>query len=136
MAKSPDYQALLLDIQPRPIRSKQALARAYKLIDQLMSKSNRSAAESDMLELLSMLVEEYESREHPTPGVSPQDMLAHLIESRGINNATVARDTEIPRSTFSDILAGRRGISKANVTRLADYFDVPPSVFLEGVENE
>lgn len=129
MTKSQDYNALLLDVQPRPIRTQRALAKAYKLIDQLMS-TDRSAAESDMLELLSMLVEEFESRDHPTPNISPAEMLSHLIAERGVAKAEVARETAIPRSTFTDILAGRRGISKANVSRLASYFDVSPSVFL------
>ena len=131
MANELNYFALLQNVQPRPIRTKKALERAYRLIDQLMSKE-RTSAESDMLELLSMLVEQFESREHPTPHVPPAEMLAHLIVERGVTNAAVARETHIPRSTFTDILAGRRSISKANVSRLASYFGVSPSVFLEG----
>lgn len=130
MASEQNYDKLLQAMQPRPIRTKNALADAYRKIDQLMSK-DRTPAESDMLELLSDLVERYESETHPTPHVPPAAMLAHLMEERGLTNAAVARDTEIPRSTFTDILSGRRSISKGNVTRLASYFNVPPSFFLE-----
>ena len=65
--KAPSYADLLVEIQPRPIGSKAALEKSYKLIDKLMSKPALSRAESEMLELLSMLVEQYESRHHPTP---------------------------------------------------------------------
>jgi HTH-type transcriptional regulator/antitoxin HigA len=77
-----------------------------------------------------MLVEQYESREHPTPQVSANEMLAHLIESRGITNATLAAETQIPRSTITEILVGRRNISIGNVRKFARYFRLPPSVFI------
>ena len=128
--KATNYADLLIEIEPRPIRSKAALERTYKLIDKLMSRPQLSRAESEMLELLSMLVEQYESREHPTPQVSASDMLEHLIESRGITNAALAAETNIPRSTVTDILAGRRRISLGNVRKFADYFHVPASVFV------
>ena len=128
--KAPSYADLLVEIQPRPIGSKAALEKSYKLIDKLMSKPALSRAESEMLELLSMLVEQYESRHHPTPQVSATDMLEHLIESRGITNAALAAETNIPRSTVTDILAGRRRISLGNVDKFAKFFRVPHSVFV------
>ena len=126
----PSYADLLVQIEPRPIGSKAALEKSYKLIDQLMSKPALTRAESEMLELLSLLVEQYESREHPTPQVSAADMLEHLIESRGITNATLAAETSVPRSIVTDILAGRRRISLGNVRKFANYFRVDPSVFV------
>lgn len=128
--RAPSYTDLLAKHKPRPIGSKEALERTYRLIDKLMSKPTLSRADSEMLELLSMLVEQYESREHPTPHVSSADMLEHLIESRGITNATLAAEVQIPRSTITDILAGRRRISIGNVRKFADYFRVPPSAFI------
>ena len=80
--KAPSYADLLVQIEPRPIGSKAALDRTYRLIDKLMSKPELSRAESEMLELLSMLVEQYESREHPTPHVSSAGMLEHLSHRR------------------------------------------------------
>ncbi len=135
--KTPSYADLLVEIEPRPVRSKAALERSYKLIDRLMSKPEFSRAESEMLEMLSMLVEQYESREHPTPRVSAAEMLEHLIEARGITNATLAAETNIPRSTITDILAGRRRISIGNVRKFSGYFRVPPSIFIsQEAENE
>ena len=125
------YEELLQQMKPRPIRSASGLDRTYKLIDQLMSERKLSRSQSEMLELLSMLVEQYESREHPTPKVSPKELLAHLLEVRGMTGAEVSRQTGIARSTVSQILNGRRRISTKNVTRLAKYFDVAPRVFLD-----
>ena len=66
---------MLLEFEPRPINSQSALARTYKLIDRLMSTPRLTRSQSEMLEMLSMLVEQYESREHPTPNVSAAEML-------------------------------------------------------------
>jgi len=128
--RTPSYVELLVEIEPRPIRSKKGLERTDKLIDKLMNRPELSRAENEMLELLSMLVEQYESREHPTPHVSAAEMLEHLIESRGITNAALAAETNTPRSIVTDILAGRRRISLGNVRKFADYFRVPASVFV------
>lgn len=128
--RAPSYAELLIEIEPRPIASKAALAKTYKRIDKLMSKPALSRAESEMLELLSMLVEQYESREHPTPRVTAAEMLEHLIESRGISYATLAAETNISRSIITDILAGRRRISLGNVRKFADYFRIPPGAFV------
>ncbi len=130
--KTPSYADLLVLIEPRPIGSKAALEKTYRLIDKLMSKPELNRAESQMLELLSMLVEQYESREHPTPEVSAADLLAHLLESRAITKAKLAIDTNIPRSTITEILAGRRQISLGNVRKLANFFRLPSSVFVFG----
>jgi hypothetical protein len=48
--QGPNYKDLLVNIQPRPIGSKAALARTYKLIDKLMSRPDLNRAESEMLE--------------------------------------------------------------------------------------
>jgi antitoxin component HigA of HigAB toxin-antitoxin module len=51
-------------------------------------------------------------------------------ESKEVTKAEVARATGIPRSTITNVVSGRRQISKENVTRLAKYFHVDPSVLL------
>ena len=53
------------------------------------------------------LVAQYESTEHSIHDASPAEMLAFLLDARGVSNAAVARETGIPRSVITDILAGR-----------------------------
>ena len=128
------YQSLLLDFTPRPISTKAQYKRVMRQIDRLMKKRRLGRAEEDLLGLLSTLVVQYESRTYPAPKVSPGEMLAHLIEARGVAKAQVARETGIAQSTITNAINGTRGISKANVTRLAAYFHVSPTAFIEGAE--
>ena len=71
------YQTLLQEFVPRPIASARAYQRAMKQIDRLFRKAERSRAEDDLLELLAMLVEQYEIRQgYAVPVLSPRDRLA------------------------------------------------------------
>jgi plasmid maintenance system antidote protein VapI len=45
----------------------------------------------------------------------------------------LARSTGIPRSTITNVVSGRRQISKENASKLAAYFHVDASVFLPEV---
>lgn len=102
-----------------------------KQIDGLIREDKRSRAEDDLLELLATLVEQYEVRQgYAVPGLSPRDRLAGLIEARQMTQAELSRGSYVPRTTINEILAGRRGISKANARRLANYFGVPTDEFI------
>ena len=130
MSTLTSYQSLLLDYEPRPIRSEGAYRKALRHLEKLL-RPHPSRAESELVEVLATLIEQYESREHPTPKSAPHDMLAHLMEARGMTQAAVARTTGIPRSTLSAALAGRRKLSTANIAALSVYFHVSPSAFME-----
>ena len=128
------YQELLVDYIPRPISSGTQYRRVMKQIDSLMKRRRRTRAEEDLLELLSTVVVQYETKVHPAPHVSPAEMLAHLIEVHGVTKAQVARDIGIAQSTLTNVICGRRGISKANAGKLARYFHVAPTAFIESAE--
>jgi HTH-type transcriptional regulator / antitoxin HigA len=134
MSTITEYQSLLLDFIPRPIHADAEYHRAMRQIDRLMKLQKLSQAESELLELLATLVEEYESHEHPTPKASQADLLAHLIDAKGVSQAEVARETGLAASVITNVLKGRRGISQANIVRLARYFHVSPAAFMENAD--
>ena len=96
-----------------------------------MSRPHLSPSHSQMVELLSLLIEQYEALEYPTPESSPAELLEHLLEAGAITGARLARDTGIPRSVITNILAGRRGISKSVALKLAGYFGVSLNVLIQ-----
>ena len=127
------YDELLVQFRPRPIGSEQQYRRVMRQIEELMRKRNPTRAEDDLLELLATLAARYEERHFPAPDVSPGEILAHLIEVRGISKAEVARATGIARQTITNIISGARGISATNRLKLASFFHVSPQLFIAGL---
>lgn len=125
------YPDLLRQAQPQIINDEKSHSRALSTIESLMKKSRLTAAEEKLLDLLAKLVNDYEEIVFPTPRVSPLRMLKHLIEAREISQAELSRQIGIARSTISEVLKGKRNLSTENAFRLAEYFHVEPSLFLE-----
>ena len=123
------YESLLLEYKPRPIRTAAEHARMLKHIERLM-RPNLGRAESELVELLATLIEQYESTSYASPHASPLVRLAELLAAREISQARLSRATGIGTATISSILAGRRGISKANAVKLASFFGVSAAEFI------
>ncbi len=85
--------------------------------------------------LIAPFPEHVARRKEVSSEITRQQKLAGVVlgtDSRPLSShkAEVARATGIPRSTITNVLSGRRQISKENVIRLAAYFHVDPGVFL------
>jgi HTH-type transcriptional regulator/antitoxin HigA len=126
------YFELVKAFPLRPIRSDGELERATAVIDSLVDREALDLDESDYLDVLSDLVEKYERAHHPVPPVADAELLRHLIESRETTQAQVAQGAGIAESTVSEILSGRRKLSRSHIEALARFFHVSPAVFLGG----
>jgi HTH-type transcriptional regulator/antitoxin HigA len=129
------YDALLLEYRPRPIRTLREHRRALEQVEELIRQQgpHPPRAEGELIAVLSTLIESYEVDQFPRRKPSPAETLAHLIDAKQVTKAEVARATGIPRSTITNVLSGRRQISKDNVSKLARYFCVDPRVFFPEV---
>jgi HTH-type transcriptional regulator / antitoxin HigA len=52
------------------------------------------------------------------------------MEANGVTQAQVSRDTRIPKSSISEVLAGKKPLSRQIIRKLANYFKVDASVLL------
>ena len=95
----------------------------------MLFRSELNQDEQDYLDVLSDLVERYESEHHPIAPVSDAEMLRHLIEAKGVSQVEVAREAGIAESTISEVLAGKRPLTRAHIGKLCRYFHVGPGVF-------
>ncbi len=123
------YQSLLVEFVPRPIRSEREHRRALRQIERLMT-APPGREKGELIDLWATLIEQYEAAEFPTPKNSPRELLSHYLETRGLTRAALARQTGIPRSVITNVLSGRRDISKADARRLAKFFRVPVGAFI------
>lgn len=74
----------------------------------------------------------YETREFPVPPVSPERVLAFLMEQRDMRQAQVAELLGITQSNVSRLLTGQAKFSLETIQKLAEHFRVSPTVFLAG----
>lgn len=123
------YSVLLQKAAPRPITSEAEHQRLVRILLELDESDNLSAEEEALAELLTILIEDYETKHHPLPNVSPHQSLQALMEERGFKHKDVWPVLG-NKGVTTEILAGRRSISKAQARRLADFFHVPIDLFL------
>ena len=125
-----EYFELVRRFPLRPIRSEQELDKATLVIDELIAQEQRSPGADDYLDVLSDLVEKYESEHHPIPDADPVETLQVLIEDRKTNQRTVALGSGMHVSTMSEILSGGRQMNLDHMRKLAVFFNVDIAVFL------
>ena len=125
----PNYLALVRAFPLRPIRTERELDRAIRVVDQLLDRPTLGKDERDYLDVLSSLIEQFEESRHPISAAADADLLAHLLEARGVTQSEVARDTGIAESTVSAVLKGVRTLTRQHIAKLAMYFQVSPAAF-------
>ncbi len=98
----------------------------------LLSLDEREALspeEAALAEVLTLLIEDYEARHFRLPAVPPAEALRALMEDRGLRHKEIWPVLGNKGAT-TEILAGRRSISKPQAKRLAAYFRVPLELFV------
>jgi HTH-type transcriptional regulator/antitoxin HigA len=123
------YKELLLNYQPKLIRTEIENEKALAIVEELMHRKNRSPEENELYELLIFLIEKFE-REFYSPNTSnPHSMLLFLMEQQGIDNAEL--ENVLGSSEVVDRLVdGRQKISQEQAKILGSFFHVDPSVFI------
>jgi len=105
--------------------------RLLAIVESLLKKGeDQLAAEEDaLLELLTGLIHDFESRAYPIPKSDPHKMVAFLLEQRGLK-ASDLWPVVGSKGRVSEILAGKRAISKEQAKKLAAFFRVRVELFI------
>jgi HTH-type transcriptional regulator/antitoxin HigA len=124
------YARVLARVLPRVITTDEEHERMLTEVERLMDKGDHRTAEEDaVLELLVGLIKNYEEEHHPLPSPSPRDMLVYLMEQRGLKQADLLAIFK-SRGYVSDVINGRRAISKAHAKQLGEFFRVSAGLFI------
>ena len=125
------YTRLANRILVKAIESEAEYDHMVAAVEQLMNngEENLSPEESALLETLAILVQAHDDRHHSLTPMAPNQMLAYLMESSG----RAAKDL-LPvfgtRGRVSEVLNGKRSISKQQARKLAELFKVGLDLFL------
>ncbi|MEI8161644.1 MAG: helix-turn-helix domain-containing protein [Betaproteobacteria bacterium] len=116
----------------RPIRTDEEYDRTVSLMNYLLDMvgDREDHALSGLLDLVSELVMDYDTKHFAIEAAEPKEVLRYLIELRGLKQGDLAEI--VPQSNLSAILAGKRKISATLAGKLARFFSVSPAVFVPG----
>lgn len=127
------YARLVASALPRRIDSEEENERILGIIENLMRKGEAklSPEEETLLCLLSGLVEEFEEKAYPSVGTSsaPRDVLEFLMQQHGLKQKDLV-DIFSSSGTISQVLAGKREISKSQAKALSERFKVSADLFI------
>ena len=113
---------------PHLIHSDEELAEYTAALFDLTAKSDPTPEEEEAIELLTLLIDRYETQRYPLPDVEPAEMLRFLLDQNGLSQRDVAAELG-SESTVSLVLSGRRPLNRDHIARLSERFHVSPAVF-------
>ena len=123
------YARLLSRTLPAPIESEQEHLEAHRLVDSLISKPDCTPEEIALLRLVGILIQQYETRGRDVPRAKPHEMLRFLMEENGLRQRDLL-DVFGTRPIVSEVVHGKRGITRRQALKLADRFKVAPDLFI------
>lgn len=130
MRMKPDAYLDLIQEHPlRSIRSERELDAAQSVLNRLLQQ-RLDRGGRQYLDALTDLIEVYENSAHPIPDASESEVLTMLMESNGLSQSALARETGISQSTISAVLGGIRRLTRDQVVNLSRYFNLSPAAFL------
>lgn len=124
------YRRLLAEAMPVPIESEEDNERMLEVAERLVEKGeDKTAEEEALLRLLSTLIEDFEEKHYEPAAAAPLEVLRHLMEAHELRQ-TDLWDLFGSKGIASEVLNGKRSISKTHARRLAERFHVPADLFI------
>lgn len=123
------YGSLLAEFQPKIITTESENEKYLEIVEKLMAAKNRTPEQDALLDLLVILIEKFEQEYYQHKGSTPQSILQHLMEARGMSQSELA-DVIGSKGLTSEIINNKRGISKQLAKKLGELFHVSPELFI------
>lgn len=126
--------SLLSQLELRPIRS-QAQFEAYeKIAGLLMAEIQKNPGEQDprdALEVIGVLLRDYEAKNHEPIKASAAEMLRYMMEVNDWNQSQIAEEVGVPRQEISRALAEGATFPFPLAKKLAERFGQPLSLYVD-----
>lgn len=123
------YSNLLTKTLPKVIETETEYEQTLTKVEQLIFAKNNTPEELNLLKLLVLLVEEYEAENYPLEIAKPHEILQHLMESNNIRQADLVGIIG-SRGVISEVVNGKRSISKNQAKAIAQFFQVSAELFI------
>ena len=124
-----EYTALLREVAPKVIRTEQENEAYTEILYDLDRRSkNLPAAEKELAELLTLLIENFEETRYRLPRAKPLEALRFLMGQHGLKQKDLVKIFGTA-SIVSEVLSGKRELNKEHIKRLCRRFHVSPELF-------
>ena len=124
------YGRLLSKTLPAVIKTEEENDRAILLVEKLLEKGDKiSLEENALLDLLWNLIADFEEKFYQPRDASPQEVLIELMNARGLKQTDLA-EVLGSKSRVSEIISGKREISKTQAKAIANFFSVSVELFI------
>src|SRR5262249_15503594 len=118
------------DAPPAVIQNETECRRVEAEISKLLRKGDKLTPEEErLLDLLSALVERYEDETEDFPDSPPHRILQFLMEQNDLPHVDLVKIFG-SSGCVSEVVNGKRGISKAQAKALGEFFKVSPELFI------
>ncbi len=124
------YGRLLSKTLPTIIKTEEENDRAILIVEKLLAKGDKlSSEENALLELLGKLIADFEAKFYQPRDASPQEVLIELMNARGLKQTDLA-EVLGSKSRVSEIISGKREITKTQAKAIANFFNVSAELFI------
>jgi HTH-type transcriptional regulator/antitoxin HigA len=124
------YGELLADIQPRVINTEEENEFFLSVIEKLMGLGEElSPEQGHLLDLLVALVEDFEEQHYQLKEAKPHEILKELMKERDLKQKDLISIFK-SKGITSEVVNGKRSISKSQAKELGRFFSVSPAVFI------
>ncbi len=125
-----EYIRLLAETWPRVIDTEEKYERLLNEASKLIALGDLITAEqAEVLQLLAILIEQYEDEHYHLQAATPHDILEELMLARGLKQKDLV-EVFGSKGITSEVINGKRSISKSQAKALGAFFKVSPALFL------
>ncbi len=124
------YKKLLSRAMPVIIQTEEDNDRMLAEAEKLMAKGENLTPEEDaLLRLLATLIQDFEEKFYQPRAATPLEILHHLMDARDLKQSDLL-EVFGSKGIASEVINGKRSISKAQAKALAKFFGVSADLFI------
>ncbi|QOV21901.1 helix-turn-helix domain-containing protein [Anabaenopsis elenkinii] len=122
------YRQLIMSFPPRVIQSEEDLEKTQAVVDQLLDQGRLTESEEDYLDLLGILIHEYEQQKDLVSDIYGVELIQVLMGELNLKQKDLVSIFKT-ESIVSEVLNGKRKLTVEHIQKLAEFFQVSPAVF-------
>ena len=119
----------MAELKYKIIKSKAQYREYCNILEELVMSSSKIKAVKDEIDLLTLLIEKWDTEHNNFEELDPIQLLHSLMSERNMKGKDIVDLLNVSKGYVSDILNYKKGLSKDVIRKLADHFKVSQEAF-------